>query len=95
MPAGHARFARPCLKRRVVNRPPSAHSFHAVVYAGDTKMEQIQILRGDLFKSNAHTNAVNCVGVMGKGIAREFRRRFPDMYEDYVERCRRKAVQLG
>jgi uncharacterized protein YwgA len=32
---------------------------------------------------------------MGKGIALEFKRRFPDMFEDYVRRCRRKDVQLG
>jgi O-acetyl-ADP-ribose deacetylase (regulator of RNase III)/uncharacterized protein YwgA len=52
---------------------------------------------GDLFTSKAQTlvNTVNCVGVMGKGIALEFKRRFPAMYDDYVERCRRKAVKVG
>ncbi len=52
---------------------------------------------GDIFKSKAQTwvNTVNTVGVMGKGIALGFKRRFPDMYEDYVERCRRGEVRLG
>ena len=52
---------------------------------------------GDLFKSEAQTfiNAVNCVGIMGKGIALEFKNHFPDMYEDYVFRCLRKEVRLG
>lgn len=52
---------------------------------------------GDLFASQAQTlvNTVNCVGVMGKGIALEFRKRFPDMYEDYVRRCEAKEVRLG
>jgi|SRR6188768_3788754 len=52
---------------------------------------------GDIFRSSAQTlvNTVNCVGVMGKGIAVGFKRRFPEMYDDYVARCERKAVKLG
>lgn len=52
---------------------------------------------GDLFKSNAQTlvNTVNCVGVMGKGIAAAFKRRYPEMYEDYQRRCERGQVKLG
>jgi len=52
---------------------------------------------GDMFQSKAQTwvNTVNCVGVMGKGVAHEFKRRFPDMYEDYVQRCRAGQVKLG
>lgn len=57
----------------------------------------IKVLIGDLFKSNAQTlvNTVNCVGIMGKGIALEFKKRFPDMYEDYVARCKANKVKLG
>ena len=57
----------------------------------------ITILIGDLFQSKAQTlvNTVNCVGVMGKGVALEFKKRFPDMYEDYVRRCQVKQVKLG
>lgn len=52
---------------------------------------------GDIFKSKAQTlvNTVNTVGVMGKGIALGFRRRFPDMFEDYAARCARGEVRLG
>lgn len=52
---------------------------------------------GDIFKSKAQTwvNTVNTVGVMGKGIALGFKRRFPEMFEEYTERCKRKEVQLG
>lgn len=52
---------------------------------------------GDLFASKAQTlvNTVNCVGVMGKGVALEFRKRFPRMAEDYFERCERREVRLG
>ncbi len=60
-------------------------------------MGMFKALIGDLFKSNAQTlvNTVNCVGVMGKGVALEFRKRFPDMFDDYVHRCERKLVRLG
>lgn len=55
------------------------------------------VLIGDLFKSDAQTitNAVNCVGVMGKGIARDFKERFPAMYSDYKGRCERGEVRVG
>jgi O-acetyl-ADP-ribose deacetylase (regulator of RNase III) len=59
--------------------------------------EKVQVLEGDLFNSEAQTlvNTVNCVGVMGKGIALEFSTRFPAMYRDYVKRCADGNVQLG
>ena len=48
----------------------------------------ITVIKGDLFQSKAQTlvNTVNCVGVMGKGIALGFKKRFPDMYDEYVQR---------
>lgn len=57
----------------------------------------VQILVEDILKSKAQTliNPVNCVGVMGKGIALEFKKRFPDMYDDYAQRCHRGEVRLG
>src|SRR5450755_1113666 len=56
----------------------------------------IKVLIGDIFESKAQTlvNTVNTVGVMGKGIALGFRKRFPEMFEDYVRRCERHEVQL-
>jgi O-acetyl-ADP-ribose deacetylase (regulator of RNase III)/uncharacterized protein YwgA len=60
-------------------------------------MSNVKPLIGDIFKSKAQTlvNTANTVGVMGKGLALEFRRRFPDMFEDYVKRCQRREVKLG
>lgn len=57
----------------------------------------IKILVGDLFESKCQTlvNTVNTVGIMGKGIALEFKKRFPDMFEDYVKRCAEGKVKLG
>jgi O-acetyl-ADP-ribose deacetylase (regulator of RNase III)/uncharacterized protein YwgA len=52
---------------------------------------------GDLFKSGAQTlvNTVNCVGVMGKGVALAFKQHFPEMYKEYVRLCDAKKVHLG
>lgn len=56
-----------------------------------------KVLIGDMFASNAQAlvNTVNCVGVMGKGVAQEFRRRYPTMFDDYKARCDRGMVKLG
>src|SRR5262245_22432262 len=58
---------------------------------------RVDVVIGDLFEADAQTlvNTVNCVGVMGKGVALEFKRRFPDMFEDYKRRCERHEVKLG
>ena len=55
------------------------------------------VLIGDLFHSQAQTlvNTVNCVGIMGKGVALQFKNRFPEMFADYQARCARGEVQLG
>lgn len=57
----------------------------------------ITVKVGNLFESKAQTlvNTVNCVGVMGKGIALEFKKRFPEMFRDYERRCAAGEVRLG
>lgn len=56
-----------------------------------------KVLIGDMFQSKAETivNTVNCVGVMGKGVAAEFKKRFPQMFADYSARCAARQVKLG
>lgn len=41
------------------------------------------------------TNTVNCQGVMGAGLALEFKLRYPDVFEEYAARCKAKAVRPG
>jgi len=57
----------------------------------------ITFLQGDLFNSDteAIVNTVNCVGVMGRGIALQFKNRFPDNYKFYESACNRDAVVPG
>ncbi len=52
---------------------------------------------GNMFESKCSTivNTVNCVGVMGKGIALEFKKRYPEMFMDYVLKCDRGEVKPG
>ncbi len=57
----------------------------------------IQYTDTTVFNVDAQTlvNTVNCVGVMGAGLALEFQLRFPEMEKDYVERCKAKKVEVG
>jgi O-acetyl-ADP-ribose deacetylase (regulator of RNase III) len=57
----------------------------------------ISIIKGNLFSSKCQTlvNTVNCVGVMGAGIALEFKLRYPEMFVRYVEHCRNKQIDIG
>lgn len=57
----------------------------------------ITIVKGNIFttKCQAIVNTVNCVGVMGAGIAYECRLRYPLMYEKYVKLCKDKSLNIG
>ncbi len=53
--------------------------------------------QGDLFQEDvtALVNPVNCVGVMGRGLALQFKRTFPDNFRAYAEACKQGRVQPG
>ena len=57
----------------------------------------ITLARGDLFKAPAEAlvNTVNCVGVMGKGIALQFKQTFPENFKAYKQACSRGEVEPG
>ena len=57
----------------------------------------IEYRTGDILtaKAEALVNTVNCVGVMGRGVALEFKRAFPDNFKTYAEACRKRQVQPG
>ena len=57
----------------------------------------IKPTRGDLLlaRADALVNAVNTVGVMGKGIALRFKERFPENYRAYAAACRAGDVCVG
>jgi O-acetyl-ADP-ribose deacetylase (regulator of RNase III) len=57
----------------------------------------IEYKRGDIVKENAEAlvNSVNCVGVMGRGIALQFKNAFPENYKAYAAACKNEEVQPG
>ena len=57
----------------------------------------IKLIKGNIFTSNCKTivNTVNCVGVMGAGIALECRLRYPNMHDRYKELCNQNLIQIG
>ena len=60
-------------------------------------LSNVQMKSGDLLQSRMQVvvNTVNCVGVMGKGIALEFKKKYPDMFKDYLKKCANKLVRIG
>ncbi len=57
----------------------------------------IKIINGNIFTSNCQTlvNTVNCVGVMGAGIALECRLRYPEMHQKYIQLCEAGQINIG
>ncbi len=58
----------------------------------------IQMTHGDLLRQDdvdAIVNTVNCVGVMGKGIALQFKHKFPDNFKSYQAACKAREVRIG
>jgi O-acetyl-ADP-ribose deacetylase (regulator of RNase III) len=57
----------------------------------------LEITSGDLLAADveALVNPVNCVGVMGKGLALQFKRAFPENYRRYRLACGRGTVRAG
>lgn len=57
----------------------------------------IEYKTGNILEENveALVNSVNCVGVMGRGIALQFKKAYPENFAAYVAACQRKEVQPG
>lgn len=57
----------------------------------------IEYRSGDMLKSQAEAlvNTVNCVGVMGRGIALQFKNAFQENFKAYAAACKRDEVQPG
>jgi O-acetyl-ADP-ribose deacetylase (regulator of RNase III) len=57
----------------------------------------IILKQGNLLEDEAEAlvNTVNCVGVMGKGIALQFKQAYPKVFSEYKKACRREEVTPG
>ena len=50
----------------------------------------IKYVKGNILESDAEAlvNPVNCVGVMGAGLAKQFKAKYPEMFDKYKELCK-------
>ncbi|MCF8057200.1 MAG: macro domain-containing protein [Desulfocapsa sp.] len=57
----------------------------------------IEYKSGDILKEDADAivNTVNCVGVMGRGIALQFKKTYPANFKNYAAACKKDEVQPG
>lgn len=57
----------------------------------------LEFVKGDIFDvpADIRVNTVNCVGVMGAGVALAFKQRYPDMFKDYQRACQDGRVRPG
>jgi O-acetyl-ADP-ribose deacetylase (regulator of RNase III) len=57
----------------------------------------IEFTSGDILKDDAEAivNTVNCVGIMGRGIALQFKNAWPENFKAYEAACKREEVQPG
>lgn len=57
----------------------------------------VRFVRGNIFDCQAvgFVNPVNCMGVMGAGLALEFKNRCPSYFREYKEKCRRGGIVPG
>ena len=61
------------------------------------KLRMIEYKKGNILAENveAVVNTVNCVGIMGRGIALQFKNSFPENFKAYTAACKRNEVQPG
>jgi O-acetyl-ADP-ribose deacetylase (regulator of RNase III) len=57
----------------------------------------IEFTNTDIFKSSAEAlvNPVNCVGAMGKGLALQFKQKYPETFKAYSDACYNGEVKIG
>ena len=57
----------------------------------------IEFTTGDILRADAEAlvNTVNCVGIMGRGVALQFKNDFPANFKAYEAACAREEVQPG
>jgi O-acetyl-ADP-ribose deacetylase (regulator of RNase III) len=57
----------------------------------------LEFVKGDMFDTPAdiRVNTVNCVGVMGAGVALAFKKRYPDMFKEYQRDCKVGRIVPG
>ena len=62
-----------------------------------TSFEELPYPEYDIFTSGCHwiVNPINCVGVMGGGLAADFRKKWPEMNSEYEKLCAERKIMIG
>ncbi|HBR9899869.1 macro domain-containing protein [Raoultella ornithinolytica] len=57
----------------------------------------LEFVKGNFFDFDAdiRVNTVNCVGVMGAGVALAFKNKYPEMFKEYVRQCKANEILPG
>ncbi len=60
-------------------------------------MTELTLLTGNILESNSEAlvNTVNCEGFMGKGLAYQFKKRFPETNKSYIKACNKGELKPG
>jgi len=60
-------------------------------------MAELVFLTGNILESSAEAlvNTVNCEGYMGKGLAYQFKKKFPETNKSYIEACKKRELKPG
>lgn len=61
------------------------------------RLAMVDFRTGDILRTDAEAlvNTVNCVGIMGRGVALQFKKAFPANFKAYEAACKRHEVQPG
>lgn len=78
-------------------RHPHRDRYGLLKSSAAARSVMLEIVHGDLLAAptEAIVNTVNTVGVMGKGLARQFRETYPAMFQAYRAACAAGEVRLG
>jgi len=84
------------LPRRNISRPSSS-SRPGIISIERRARIMIEFGKGNLLDADvqALVNTVNTVGIMGKGIALQFKKAYPENFAAYAKACKRDEVQIG
>ena len=63
----------------------------------DSGIDNVTVKVGDIMEAKTQTivNTVNCVGIMGTGLAKQMKVRYPGMFERYKELCDMGKLNIG
>src|SRR5690349_12867025 len=77
--------------------PPANRNSARLELLREEEASMINFTTGDILKADAEglVNTVNCVGIMGRGIALQFKNTFPKNFKAYAVACAREEVQPG